>query len=352
MPDTLCPACGHSPIPAGADECPVCHEPFAFLQTHKKAKNRFLDRRDGDTGARTTFGVGVTSELGAHPYQAATVALLGAVIWFLRASGVFGTPELPQWAFALVLGDLVLALLLVLRMSAARLPGQLLMIAQTAAALYLGREALLNPLHLMFAGHAVVGLILLSGEPGGIRRQAGLFGGVLLAAAAVVFMLVARAGGDGTPRQELFSQQGGYRLLLPSGYARAQPAELQVHLKVPQTTPVTASHVGFNSASARAVGMLLVNRNAEVPVIGGCQTLHHDLGGTNVPRPSAHRAPAALGDPAVVYEIRTFSGAEGLLACGRPDGERFVALTVLSVNRSAEEGAEAFDRVGAGLSLK
>lgn len=352
MPDTLCPACGHSPIPAGADECPVCHEPFAFLQTHKKAKNRFLDRRDGDTGARTTFGAGLTSELGAHPYQAATVVMLGAVIWFLRASGVFGTPSLPQWAYAFVAADLVLALLLVLRVVAARLPGQLLMIVQAGAALYLGKEAFAHPVHLMFAGHAVVALILLSGEPGGVRRQAGLFGGVLLAAAAVVFMLMSRSGTDRAPRQELFSQQGGYRLLLPAGFARAQPSELQTHLKAPTTASITASHVGFSSASEHAVGLLLVNRHTEIPVIGGCQTLHQDLGGTNVPKPTSHPAPKALGDTAVVYELRTFSGAAGLLGCGRPDGARFVALAVLAVNRNADDGAQAFDEVGAGLSLK
>src|ERR1700693_5604195 len=113
MVQTLCPACGFTPIPAGTEECPACGEPFAFLQMHKKAKNRFIDP-EAESPEATTFGGGVTSAVTAHPYPPAGAFLPGAVLWFLRASGILVDLSEPSWLFGIAVADLVVAALLVI----------------------------------------------------------------------------------------------------------------------------------------------------------------------------------------------------------------------------------------------
>ena len=352
MAKTLCPSCGHSPIPAGADECPVCHEPFAFLQTHKKAKNRFVDVTDREEHESTVFGGALTGEVSAHPYPAAVALFAGAAIWFLRVSGfVVGFHE-PQWVFALVALDLLLALVLILNFGPAKLIAQVGMLGQLGVALFLGRDELSNPVQLLFAAHAAAVLFLIVGEPGAVRRSVGVVAALIVAGGAIALMLVVPGSGalDG-PRQELFAPNAGFRLLLPSGWVRASSAELAAHLRTPAASGGSSS-VGFSSAADRAIGIVVVKRNPDLQLIGGCQALLQDLGGTNVPKPMPHKVPAALGQSAVVYELRTFSGASGLLSCGKRDDGRFVGLAVLSVNPDAAAGARAFDAVGPGLSMQ
>jgi hypothetical protein len=351
LAQTLCPACGHSPIPPRAEECPACGEPFAFLPTHKKARNRFVDREDTLESESTVFGGGVHSAVAAHPWQAATVLFIGAAIWFVRAAAAFGGPPEPDWLYGIVGANLLLGLLLILDLGPARLLAQLGMLAQLGAALYLGQGDLERPVHLLYAAFGAVGLVLVIGEPSGVRRALGLLGGLVVAAAATTALVVdARVGGPGgAPRQELTSAQAGFRLLLPPGYALAQPGELAAHLKLPSGGWSTAA---FASGKERAVGLLLVKKDPAAQAIGGCGALHHALGGTNVVHPLPQRPPAALGDSAVVYELRTFSGATGRLACGKLPDDRFVALAVLGVIPDPEVASRAFEAVGAGLSLK
>lgn len=352
MSQTICPACGHSPIPAGAEECPVCNEPFAFLPMHKKAKKKFIDKNDAEESESTSFGGGLTGEVSAHPYQAATVLFGGALIWFLRGSGVLTGVGDASWLYAIVAADLLVALLLIINLGPAKMLAQLVLLLQLGAALYLGRDNLLQPVHLMFAAHAGVGLFITAGEPGGVRRTVGLIAGLLVCSLAAVLLViqpgnVVAAG----PRQKLSAAGAGFSLLLPPDYSSAKPLELTRHLKVPQPS-LNGTTAGFSSTVERTIGLILVNRDGSAQLIGSCQTLHQDLGGTNVPNPIAHRAPRALGDAVAVFELRTFSGASGLLACGKLADGRFVALVVLSINPDPSSGARAFDAVGEGLSLQ
>ncbi|MBX5481449.1 MAG: zinc ribbon domain-containing protein [Myxococcaceae bacterium] len=353
MAQTLCPACGHSPIPEGAEECPVCQEPFAFLPTHKKAKNRFIDRHASEESEATIFGGAVTGEVSAHPYPAAVVLFAGAAIWFLRASGIVGSFQSPGWLYGVVAADLLVALVLILNLGPARAIAQLAMIGQLGLTLWLARGALWAPMHLAFAGHAAFALLMVVGEPGRARRTMGLVLGLVCAGAASAWMALGappQAAAMG-PREKLAAPGAGFTLLLPPEWTSAKPAQLTAHLKLPPPT-LSATTAGFASNAARAVGLVVVRNDPKAQLIGTCQTLHQDLGGTNTPRPISHRAPDAFGGAAAVYELRTFSGATGLLACSKLEDGRFVALAVLSVNPDAEAGARAFDDVGAGLSLQ
>ena len=92
MPETLCPNCGHSPIPYGAETCPKCHEPFDFLQMYKRGQRLRVDKqRDHDDGESTVFGGNLTGEVSAHPGPIAAVFFVGALAWFLRVGGVLGS---------------------------------------------------------------------------------------------------------------------------------------------------------------------------------------------------------------------------------------------------------------------
>ncbi len=349
-PQTLCPACGHSPIPPGAEECPVCQEPFSFLPTYKKAKNRFLDPDDVKESESTVFGGHIESAVTAHPWQGSVLLFAGAAIWFLRAAGLFTEAEPPFWLYALVLANLLVGLLLVVNLGPSRLLAQGAFVAQLGAALYLGREDLLSPVHGAYAAHAVVGLAAVVGEPSAGRRAVTLLLGLVAAGAAVGLLFLDGQGKAAVagPRQELRSAGFGYRLTLPVGWSHANPGELSRDLR----TPAGGSSVGFANGALRTVGLLFVKRDAEAQAIAGCASLHHALGGTHEARPLPERPPQALAPDAVVYELRTFSGATGKLSCGKLADGRFAALAVVGVVPGTDVGARVFEEVGAGLSLK
>jgi hypothetical protein len=100
MPETLCPKCGHSPIPAGSEACPACGEPFSFLPMYQRAQRQRVDkRREADVDMeQTVFGGNLTGEVTAHPGPMAAVFFVGAVAWFLRVGGVVGELREPLWA--------------------------------------------------------------------------------------------------------------------------------------------------------------------------------------------------------------------------------------------------------------
>lgn len=355
MAETLCPNCGYSPIPAGAEQCPECNEPFGFLQMHKRAQRKFVDRqRDHEDAEATVFGGNLTGEVAAHPGPAAAVLFAGAAAWFVRV-GVFTVTQDPPWAYGLVLMDLVLGLLVLVNAGPAKVLSQVGMVLQLAVAAFLGRAALMAPVHLVFLAHAAVALVMVTGEPGAARRYAGLALGLGAAALAVPFLmwplgLKQTSGGGGGERQMLVGRELGFQLELPAGWGRLGREQLEPHLALPVAT-LTGSGVAFGDATQGRFGVLWVDRKADLTLTGGCQELLKAMGG-EPGKPLAQPAPTALGGKALVYELRTRGGAVGSLGCGQLDDGRLVGLAVVTAATGAEGGEAAFAAVGAGLALQ
>lgn len=351
MAETLCPNCGYSPIPAGAESCPECEEPFGFLRMHKRGQRRFVDPREHEDNEATVFGGNLTGELSAHPGPAAAVLFAGAAAWFLRV-GVLGGLDDPLWAYGLVLLDMVLGLLLLLNQGPAKLLSQVGLVLQLGAAAWLGREALLAPVHLGFLAHAAVAWVLVTGEPGPVRRKVCLGLGLGAAVAAVLLVLwpVGLTRGGGGARQLLVGRELGFQLELPKDWGQLGREQLEPHLTLPAAT-LTGSGVAFGDAARGRFGVLWVDRKADLTLTGGCQELLQAMGGAPG-RPLARAAPAALGGKALVYALRTPSGALGSLGCGQLEDGRLVGLGVVAASSEGEGGEAAFAVVGAGLALQ
>ena len=353
MSQTLCPACGHSPIPDGAEECPKCGEPFAFLAMHKKGKKAFVDKqRDSVETEATTFGGGVTGAVSAHPGPSAAVLAVGAVIWFLRSGGVLAEYSEPMWTYGIVGLNLVLATLILVNLGPAKLLCQLGALAQLGLAAFLANGNFANPRHLFFCAHALVLLVMLVGEPGTARRTAGLVLGVFAAAGATFAMATGVGEGPRAPGLVEISARGDpFRLLAPEGYRALTRDEMAPHLRPPLST-ATARSFGFGNKVRRVYGAFTIDADSGSQLIGGCQEHLRALGGVGDPAPVAAAAPAAFGASALAYELRTASGAAGRLACGKLADGRFVALAVVAQDSDPRSAAAVLDQVGASLELK
>ncbi len=221
MAKTLCPSCGYSPIPHGAEECPACHEPFAFVPAFKRARR--MDRMavplgDEEGGATLMGGTVFTGAISVHPKQAVGVFVFGAFAWVMRASGAMGEQAAPSWTYALVGAALLSALLLYLRRGPSKLLAQFTALGMILGALFLAIPHLLQTTALMFAAHGVVSLVMVAGEPGTGRRWVGLGLGLLTAVLGMASLAIGpRPERPAAPsrRQELVSQEFGFRLALP-----------------------------------------------------------------------------------------------------------------------------------------
>jgi hypothetical protein len=358
MPETLCPRCGYSPIPAGTEACPKCGEPFSFLPMYKRAQRKMVDkRRDHEDIEQTVFGGNLTGEISAHPGPIAALFFVGAAAWFLRAGGVLGTLSEPIWTYGLVLMDLVLGLLLVLNAGPAKVLSQVGMLLQLAAAGFLARQAPLAPVHLAYLAHAAVTFAMVVGEPSATRRYAGLGLGSGVALLGVIFLAtgVGLSAGATAPsaasRQLLVGRELGYRLELPAGWGRLTPEQLATHLPMPAAT-LTGGGVGFGDVAQGRFGVLWVDRESEAPAKGGCQRLLQAFGGNPASAPSAKVAPQALGSKAQVYELRGVAGARGSFGCGQLADGRLVGLAVVAASTEPDAGEAAFAAVGSGLALQ
>jgi hypothetical protein len=353
MAETLCPNCGYSPIPAGAEACPECNEPFGFLQMHKRAKRKFVDReRDHEDMEATVFGGNLTGEVAAHPWPAAAVIFAGAAAWFLRV-GVFNPLQEPLWLFGLVLLDFVLALLVLINAGPGRVLTQVGMVLQFGVAWWLGRKALVSPLHVAFLAHAALAFFMVTGEPGPMRRYIGLglgLGAVGLGALALALPQGSKPSVAAADRQKLVGRELGFELDLPSGWGRLERAQLEPNLVLPAAT-LTGSGVAFGNAEQGRYGLLWVDRKADQSLLGGCQDILKSVGGGEG-KPLTRPAPAALGGKALVYELRTTSGAQGALGCGQLEDGRLVGLAVVAAPEEREGGEAAFAVVGEGLALQ
>jgi hypothetical protein len=356
MPETLCPNCGHSPIPYGAETCPKCREPFDFLQMYKRGQRLRVDKqRDQDEGEATVFGGNLTGEVSAHPGPIAAVFFVGALAWFLRAGGVLGSLKDPIWTYGLVALDLGLGLVLLLNLGPAKLLAQVGMALQLAVAGLLARGALGEAVHWAYLGHAVVGLVAVVGEPSQLRRYVCLGLGVLMALLGALFLLWPVGGGkeevSSGSRQLLVGKDLGYQLELPGGWARLTREQLAPHLALPPAS-LTGGGVAFGDTARGRYGGLWVERGATGTVAASCQEMLKAFGGEGSSRVSAMPAPSALGAKALVYELRTASGASGPFSCGLLGDGRLVGLGLVAVPPQAESVEAAFVAVGSGLSLQ
>ncbi|MHB8877236.1 MAG: zinc ribbon domain-containing protein [Myxococcaceae bacterium] len=340
---TLCPACGHSPIPDGAESCPACHEPFAFLAMHKKGKKAFVDRKhEAVEEEATTFGGSLTGAVSAHPGPAAAVLTVGAVMWFLRSGGVLAEYSEPAWTYGVV----------GLNLGPAKLLCQVGMLLQLGLAAFLADGELDNPRHLFFCAHAALVLVMVVGEPGVARRSLGLVLGLLAAAGAVAAMATGFGAGARAPSLiELSGRDDPYRLSAPEGYRLLSRDEMAPHLRPPLST-ATAKSVGFGNKVRRVYGALTIDRDPASQLIGGCQEHLRALGGVGDAVPVVAPTPTALGGGALAYALRTASGASGRLACGKLSDGRFVALAVVGQDPDPRIAEVVFEQVGSSLSLK
>ncbi len=344
-PETLCPKCAFSPIPAGAEKCPRCNEVFAFNPLYKRAQRMMVDKHKGLDFEATLRGA-LTGAVSAHPGPAAAVLGLCSALWLVRGAGLFVDLKEPQWLFGLAAFELCAATVLMANIGPAKGFAQLIAAVHIGVAFVLG--AATSPHTIASAALGAVVFFLTLGEPSHGRRSAGLVLGLVTAGAA--FASLVWVTEPPPPGPVLIEDlRIGYRLQVPDGWARLQREELAPHLPLP-SDDLDRKHVGFGSRRNRSFGLLTLSTAANVVPLQGCQDQLRRIGGVNEATPLGSAAPVAFGKDSLMLEIRAASGATGQLACGRV-GERFVTLSVIVLDPTPGVGAAAFDRVAAGLTV-
>lgn len=345
-PETLCPKCAFSPIPAGAEKCPRCNEVFAFNPLYKRAQKMMVDKRVGLDFEATLRGA-LTGAVSAHPAPAATVLGLGAALWLIRGAGLLVDLREPTWLFVLAAFELCAATVLMANIGPAKLFALVIAAVHIAVAFILGAPA--SPHTLASASIGVVVIAMTVGEPSHGRRSAGLVAGFVCAGAALASLVWVTDPPPAGP-VVIDDLRIGYQLMVPDGWGRLAPEELAPHLPLP-SDDVDTKHVGFGSRRNRTFGLLTLS-TAETPaLIPACQDQLRRLGGVKDPTPLGSAAPDVFGKDSAVFALRTASGATGTLACGRV-GKRFVALGVIVLDPTPGVGTQAFERVAAGLTIR
>ncbi len=343
-PETLCPKCAFSPIPQGAEKCPRCNEVFAFNPLYKRAQAMMVDKRVGLDFEATLRGA-LTGAVSAHPGPAAAVLAMGAVLWLIRAAGLFVDLREPSWLFALAAFELCAATVLMANIGPAKLFAQLVSVAHIIAAFVLG--APMSPHTLASASIGVVVIAMTAGEPSHGRRSGGLVAGLactIAAVASLVWVTEAPAAGP----VMIDDLRIGYQLMVPDGFKRLTTEELSPHLPLP-SEDLDNKYVGFGSRLNRTFGLLTLTNIDDVQLVPACQDQLRRLGGINDPQPGP-AAPAAFGKDAMTFDLRTASGASGRLACAKM-GKRFITLGVVVLDPTPGIGSEAFEKICAGLTI-
>ncbi len=347
MPETLCPRCGHTPIPGGSEQCPRCHEPFSFLASHKRKHLRLVDGRTvNPQGEATEIGGNITSVLTEHPREPAAVLALGALLWLVKALPLGVGGEVAPWGAVLFALGAGAAVLLLVRRGPARRLAQLAAAAQLGAAGYLAVRQGLSLWSAAALLHGGVAVSMGVGQMGDVRRVRSFIAGMALGGAALLFTFVRAA--QVPPERKLVVEGYGLSLTLPEPLHALPAARLLPHLVIPDDLG-TGRAVGFGDAGARAYGLLYADRDGDAQLISGCQRLRRLLGGAEDAQPLRRAAPRAFGREALVYPFDTRTGARGLLACGRMEDGRMLALGLLDA--SAGGGTVAFDALGEQLRV-
>ncbi len=353
MPETLCPACGHSPIPPDSAACPSCDEPFDFIRAHKRGERLMMDRMMDHVDIEPTMHGGIlTGALSVHPGPAATVFFAGAFVWFLRAGQVLGELRDPAWTYGLVLVDLVVGLMLLLNLGPSRMLAQGGALLQLCAALVLSTLAPREPVHLAYVAHAAVAFAMVVGEPGHLRRRVGLGLGLGASLLALIFLALSSGleGAEGGAYPRIEDRALGYELELPPGWRRLKRSQLAPHLRLPEVTHMSNGG-GFGHLARGYYGALWVERSKDTPLTVGCQVLLRALGPGATSGLSSRRAPLALPSESVVHDLNTTSGGTGLFACGQLADGRRIGLIVVTPPSDAAISEQLLHSVGAGLAL-
>lgn len=345
MPETLCPSCGHSPIPDGAEECPRCHEAFAVMPHYRIAQRKM--NVDPSEVSRTAMRSVVTGMLTAHPQQATAAFALAALVWFVRAGGVVQELGEPRWSYTPVALCLVSAMLLGINVGPARLVAQLSVLTQVGAALWLSNGYFDVARSWAFPVFGAAQSLLVFGQPRTLRRHAGL-GLVVLLGLVCLVSLWPKDPRRSISRLVLDSPTLRYRLVLPPSFVALSKEELSARWHVPADS--TSEHfVGFGDPAHEVFGVLWIDEGSNPQLIGGCQELLHRLGAQGEAMPMAHPPPAAFGEQALGYQFRTRGGALGALACGKTGSGRLLGLALVSDGRT--DVVPLLDRAAVGLQV-
>lgn len=333
-PETICPSCGFSPIPEGAERCPKCHKAFSY------------ERVEYSTVTATRAG-GLTGSVTANPVPTAIALGVGAFVWTVRAGGFFGDVGDPPWAFLLAALDVV-ALVLVMTTSgpakhAAALAGAVELLA---VGLLFGAPVGLS---IACAVHGLTLIAMTVAEPGATRLQVG----AVVAGVAGLVGLGALAWGL-APKVEarvvLRDDAAGFSLTLPPGWKGAKEADVAPHLVLPWDGGKTVNYA-FRLETPREVGVLIVSRDEQPALDEACRDALVKLGVTTALPPLDGPPPPSLGDVSRVSELKTKSGALGRFGCALV-GTKLVALAVVSQDPAPGVGAAAFELVAGGLSVQ
>lgn len=350
MAETLCPKCGFSPIPDRAETCPKCGENFAFHPLWKVAQRTKggIDKKASIEMESTTFG-GLTGEVSANPIPASLVTALCALVWLLRASGVAQSHD-PQWLFAVAAAQLGAAAMLMGNIGPATMLVQLMGVVQLIipwVVMGSGTSGLVVAVASMIPGVAV--FVTAAGEPGPVRRNAGIVTGMLgfILAVGAVFGLKPDAGEGSGAAAGLGGDEGWD--IRGGGYARISKTEVAPHLNVPPETH-RERHFPFANANKTVLGIVSKTVGGQPNVSAGCEEWLKALGGVNEVQ-RLGTAPALFGPESLLLFIKTSSGAQGRIACGMRSGTLW-GLTVVSTDPTPSVGASEFDRIAGQFVLR
>jgi hypothetical protein len=351
LAETLCPKCGFSPIPDRAETCPKCGENFAFHPLWKVAQRTKggIDKKASIEMESTTFG-GLTGEVSANPIPASVVTGLCAVVWLLRA-GVAQTGD-PAWLFVLAALQLGSAALLMANVGPATMLVQLMGLVQLIVPFVImgaGTNGMIVAAASALPGVAV--FITAAGEPGPVRRNAGIVIGAVtfLVAIGAVFGLKTEAPveGEGVPAPTGLGGDEGWDIKA-AGLERLQKGDVAPHLTVPAETQ-RERHSPFGNKQKGIFGLVSRNYGGVTDYAAGCEDWLKAIGNTIAVKKLGHAA-SMFGPESVVLELKTGSGASGKLACGLVQGTLW-GVAVVATDPNGAVGNAEFDRIMQGFAI-
>jgi hypothetical protein len=329
MAQTLCPRCGYSPIPAGAERCPKCKQPF-FED----------DRKYENTSVTATRAGGLTGSVTAFPGAILLALTVGALLWTIRGMGILGSLGDPQWVYGIAALQVVAGIFLLTTSGPAKQAPALAGLLACAAAALCSAPWPVTVLCLAHGAGLVLGTIA---EPARARLTAGgafstIAGLAALAALPVTVHALER------PPVVLHDPLLGFTLSLPPGWEEASRADLGLELQVPLHAEGSGA-LAFKHEAHHLLGVLSVSTAAAG--LDGCQKTLGAMKLTNLVA-STEAAPATFGKLAQLLEARSLNGV-GWATCGSA-GETQLTLAVISLEANEAAALTALEAVAAGFS--
>jgi hypothetical protein len=192
-------------------------------------------------------------------------------------------------------------------------------------------------------------LFTATGEPGPVRRNAGIVAGVVTFLIAIGAVFGLKTGeGEGAAGSAALGGDDGWDVR-SEGFERLAKTDVVPHLTVPAETH-RERHFAFGNRQKGVFGMVSKTMGGQPNLSAGCEEWLKALGGvTEVQRLGT--APAVFGPESLLLFIKTGSGASGRIACGMRAGTLW-ALTVVSTDPTPSVGAAEFDRIAGAFSLR